>query len=171
MDMTPNFYSAETVRRCYSRDPGRPRSYDHWNIDLTQEWQTRFWAREFGCDENTLRRAVEAAGPVASAVRFHLATNEIQAAPHSNPIAPRNPRVARDRGESSPHIVGFLERDMRARYPELPRSEIAHAVLRFGPLRSPVERELTRLLGQMSAVPLEFAAQHSSSLFPGASPL
>jgi hypothetical protein len=49
------------------------RAPDHWRINLQEEWEIRFWTREFGVTEGELRSAVEHAGDTAGKVRSHLA--------------------------------------------------------------------------------------------------
>lgn len=50
-----------------------PRAQDHWRVDVAEEWELRFWSREFSCTENDLRSAVEAVGSNAGTVRVYLA--------------------------------------------------------------------------------------------------
>jgi len=51
-----------------------PHAQDHWRVNLAEEWELKFWSREFGCTENDLRKAVEAVGTNAGTVREHLAS-------------------------------------------------------------------------------------------------
>jgi hypothetical protein len=48
------------------------RAPDHWRINLDEEWEIRFWTREFGITEGELRAAVAAAGETAGQLRAHL---------------------------------------------------------------------------------------------------
>jgi hypothetical protein len=48
------------------------RAPDYWRINLAEEWELRFWSREFGCREDELRAAVSQAGTSAGAVRAFL---------------------------------------------------------------------------------------------------
>lgn len=55
-----------------------PHVQDHWRVDLAQEWEVKFWSREFGCNENELRKAVADVGSNAGAVRAYLASQNQQ---------------------------------------------------------------------------------------------
>ena len=48
------------------------RAQDYWNVNLHEPWEVTFWAREFGCSEEELRRAVDRAGSRAGDVRAEL---------------------------------------------------------------------------------------------------
>ena len=48
------------------------RAQDYWSVNLHESWEVTFWAREFGCGEAELRRAVERVGSRAGDVRAHL---------------------------------------------------------------------------------------------------
>jgi hypothetical protein len=48
------------------------RAPDYWRINLAEEWEIRFWAREFGVAEEKLKAAVAEVGNSAGAVRAHL---------------------------------------------------------------------------------------------------
>jgi hypothetical protein len=45
---------------------------DRARINLAEEHELRWWTKEFGVDEQTLREAVSQAGSSAKAVREHL---------------------------------------------------------------------------------------------------
>ena len=45
---------------------------DYWSVNLHEPWEVTFWAREFGCSEEDLRRAVAHVGSRAGDVRAHL---------------------------------------------------------------------------------------------------
>jgi len=45
---------------------------DYWSVNLHEPWEITFWAREFGCSEEELRRAVQRVGARAGDVRTHL---------------------------------------------------------------------------------------------------
>jgi hypothetical protein len=49
-----------------------PHAQDYWRINLREEWEIRFWTREFGCSDGALREAVTAVGDCAGDVRAHL---------------------------------------------------------------------------------------------------
>jgi hypothetical protein len=49
------------------------RAPDYWRINLQEEWEVRFWTREFGVDETQLRDAVRQVGETAGQVRAYLA--------------------------------------------------------------------------------------------------
>ena len=51
-----------------------PHAQDHWRINLGEPWEIAFWSREFGCDPHELRKAVDAVGTNAGAVRGYLAS-------------------------------------------------------------------------------------------------
>ena len=51
---------------------------DHWRVNLSENWEIRFWSREFGCSEHNLRRAVDAVGSNAGRVRAYLASQDQQ---------------------------------------------------------------------------------------------
>jgi hypothetical protein len=48
------------------------RAPDYWHINLAEEWEIRFWTREFGIDVEQLRAAVAAVGSLSGAVRGYL---------------------------------------------------------------------------------------------------
>ena len=48
------------------------RAPDYWHINLAEEWEVRFWTREFGVDVERLKAAVAEAGSLAGAVRQYL---------------------------------------------------------------------------------------------------
>lgn len=45
---------------------------DRSRISLSEDWEVRYWTKEFGVSEDELRRAVQSAGNSASAVREAL---------------------------------------------------------------------------------------------------
>ena len=53
-------------------DGNVPRAQDHWRVNLREDWEVIFWAREFGCTEVALREAVKAVGDCAGNVRARL---------------------------------------------------------------------------------------------------
>ena len=53
-------------------DTGVPHAQDYWRINLREDWEVRFWTREFGCTEDSLREAVRMVGDTAGDVRAHL---------------------------------------------------------------------------------------------------
>jgi hypothetical protein len=50
-----------------------PRAQDHWRVNLAEAWEVIFWKRQLQCTEGELRKAVQAAGDLAGAVRAYLA--------------------------------------------------------------------------------------------------
>lgn len=57
---------------------GALRAQDHWRVDVAQDWEIRFWSREFGCSENELKKAVADVGNNAGDVRARLACQDQQ---------------------------------------------------------------------------------------------
>ena len=55
-----------------------PQAQDHWRVDLSEAWEITFWSREFRCSDSDLRKAVEAVGNNAGAVRAYLASQNQQ---------------------------------------------------------------------------------------------
>jgi hypothetical protein len=55
-----------------------PHAQDHWRVDLAQDWEIAFWSREFACSEAELKKAVQAVGSTAGAVRAYLAAGHPQ---------------------------------------------------------------------------------------------
>ena len=53
-------------------DTGVPHAQDYWRINLREDWEVRFWTREFGCTETALREAVREVGDCAGDVRARL---------------------------------------------------------------------------------------------------
>jgi hypothetical protein len=47
---------------------------DHWRVNLAEDWEVTFWSREFACSADELKRAVEAVGANAGAVRAYLSS-------------------------------------------------------------------------------------------------
>ncbi|MBC3376176.1 DUF3606 domain-containing protein [Pseudomonas sp. SWRI92] len=45
---------------------------DRNRINTSEDWELRYWAKEFGVTEDELKAAVKAAGPVADDVRKQL---------------------------------------------------------------------------------------------------
>lgn len=52
------------------RNTGSP---DRDRINLNEDYELDYWTQELGVSRDELREAVEAAGPMAEAVRNHLA--------------------------------------------------------------------------------------------------
>lgn len=50
----------------------RVRAPDYWHINLDEEWERRFWSREFGVSESRLRDAISKVGNIAGNVRRFL---------------------------------------------------------------------------------------------------
>ena len=53
-------------------DAGLLHAQDHWSVNLHEPWEITFWAREFACSAEELRRAVDRVGSRAGDVRAHL---------------------------------------------------------------------------------------------------
>lgn len=53
-------------------DTGVPHAQDYWRINLREDWEIAFWAREFGCTPEALHEAVKAVGVCAGDVRANL---------------------------------------------------------------------------------------------------
>jgi hypothetical protein len=49
---------------------------DRARIDLSEDWEVGYWARELGCSQNDLRRLVAKAGPLVADVRAALEQQE-----------------------------------------------------------------------------------------------
>jgi hypothetical protein len=49
------------------------RAPDYWHINLAEEWEVRFWSREFAVSEARLRDAIAKVGTIAGSVRQFLA--------------------------------------------------------------------------------------------------
>jgi hypothetical protein len=45
---------------------------DRSRVNVNEEWERRWWCKEFGCTEQQLRDAVRAVGVSADKVRQHL---------------------------------------------------------------------------------------------------
>jgi hypothetical protein len=45
---------------------------DRNRINTSEDWELRYWTKEFGVTEDQLKAAVKAVGPVADDVRRHL---------------------------------------------------------------------------------------------------
>jgi hypothetical protein len=45
---------------------------DRSRISMSEKWEVQYWTKELGVDEETLRAAVQKAGPGAEAVRSEL---------------------------------------------------------------------------------------------------
>jgi len=45
---------------------------DRSRVNVGEEWEVRYWTKEFGVDEQQLRKAVEKVGPSVDAVRQEL---------------------------------------------------------------------------------------------------
>ena len=45
---------------------------DPTRVNLTEEWEVRWWCDKLGCTEVALRRAVDRTGPTAAAVEKDL---------------------------------------------------------------------------------------------------
>ncbi|WP_264523289.1 DUF3606 domain-containing protein [Flavobacterium sp. N502536] len=55
-----------------SDDLTKKRPQDASKISLKEQWEIDYWCKEFGISEAALRKAVEAVGHSAAAVRKHL---------------------------------------------------------------------------------------------------
>ena len=55
-------------------DPKNRHQPDRSRINLSQDYEVRYWTEKFGCTEDELRRAVAQAGSSASAVEQVLKT-------------------------------------------------------------------------------------------------
>lgn len=45
---------------------------DRARVNVNEDWEVRWWCKEFGCTEAQLRAAVKAVGVMVSNVRAHL---------------------------------------------------------------------------------------------------
>jgi hypothetical protein len=45
---------------------------DRSRVNVNEDWERRYWCKEFGCTEQQLRDAVKAVGVMADKVRSHL---------------------------------------------------------------------------------------------------
>jgi hypothetical protein len=45
---------------------------DRARVNVNEDWEVRWWCKEFGCTEAQLRAAVRAVGVMAADVRRHL---------------------------------------------------------------------------------------------------
>ncbi len=45
---------------------------DAGKVNVNEDWEVRYWCKEFGCTEKQLRDAVRAVGVSAAAVRKYL---------------------------------------------------------------------------------------------------
>jgi hypothetical protein len=45
---------------------------DRSRVNVNEEWERRWWCKQFGCTEQQLRAAVQAVGVSADKVRQHL---------------------------------------------------------------------------------------------------
>lgn len=45
---------------------------DRARVNVHEDWEVRWWCKEFGCTEAQLKAAVKAVGVSAAAVRKHL---------------------------------------------------------------------------------------------------
>lgn len=70
--------SAERPRLGVEALDALPQAQDHWRVDLAEAWEVTFWSREFRCSETDLRKAVEAVGSNAGAVRAYLCGQDQQ---------------------------------------------------------------------------------------------
>ena len=52
---------------------------DNLRINLSQEYEIRYWTQKFKVSREDLRKAVEAVGPMASAVEQRLRSNSTSA--------------------------------------------------------------------------------------------
>lgn len=53
-------------------DLSKKRPQDSSKINVHEDWEVRYWCKEFGCTETQLKAAVKAVGVSASDVRRHL---------------------------------------------------------------------------------------------------
>jgi hypothetical protein len=47
-------------------------AYDRTRINVTRKHEVMYWTKKLGVDEETLKAAIQAAGPTVGAVRQHL---------------------------------------------------------------------------------------------------
>jgi hypothetical protein len=59
-----------------SDDKSNRGAADRTRINISEDYEVRYWSKEFGCTESALREAVAAVGPSASAVRACLSPSE-----------------------------------------------------------------------------------------------
>ncbi len=45
---------------------------DRSRVNVSEDWEVQYWTREFGVNEDQLRKAVQKVGPSADAVRKEL---------------------------------------------------------------------------------------------------
>lgn len=64
-----------------SDDLSKKRPQDASKISLTEDWEVRYWCKEFGCTANELKLAVIKVGHSAKAVRSYFFT--------TNPLSKR----------------------------------------------------------------------------------
>ena len=57
-------------------DPKKRGPADRSRINLSEDWEVGYWARELGCSQNDLRRLVAQAGPMVADVRAALEQQE-----------------------------------------------------------------------------------------------
>lgn len=55
-----------------SDDLNKRRPQDASKVNVHEDWEVRYWCREFGCTEAQLKAAVKAVGVSAAAVRRHF---------------------------------------------------------------------------------------------------
>ena len=80
MQTNKNPSTTDSLARYQSprRDPPaslEARSYDHWHVDLHEQWEVDFWMKHLGCEEQPLREAVFEVGARVGDVRAWLAAH------------------------------------------------------------------------------------------------
>jgi hypothetical protein len=55
-----------------SDDLLKKRPQDASRISLSEDWEVRYWCKEFGCTETELRNAVKKVGSSSKEVRKHF---------------------------------------------------------------------------------------------------
>ena len=55
-----------------SDDLSKKRPQDSSQVNLSEDWEVKYWCKEFGCTEAQLREAVRAVGKSVAAVRKYL---------------------------------------------------------------------------------------------------
>jgi hypothetical protein len=66
-------YSHQTEKRKDMGDNLNDRGpADRSRIDVTEEWELRYWSKKFSCTPEQLKEAVKAAGVSVESVRKHL---------------------------------------------------------------------------------------------------
>lgn len=53
-------------------DLTKKKPQDASKVNVNEDWEVRYWCKEFGCTEQQLRNAVKAVGVSVAAVRKYL---------------------------------------------------------------------------------------------------